>query len=462
MEEAKRQKMCAETPAYRMPDIIATKRDGGELSPAEIRWFTANLQSDDVDDSQIGALLMAMYLKGLSTSETLALTKAMRDSGEILDWPEHWQGTLVDKHSTGGIGDKISLPLAPALAACDMKVPMISGRGLGHTGGTLDKLEAIPGYTVLVAKERMTAILEEVGCCIVGQTSNLVPADKKLYATRDVTSTVGSVPLITASIVSKKAAENVNFLVLDVKVGKAAFMQTIAEGRQLAQSMVSVSKGLGVKTSAFLTDMNAPIGNTMGNALEVAEALQCLQGGGPDDLNELVCKLGGYLLYNSGKASTPEAGIAAINSTLQDGSACKKFQAMLLSQGVSVGVAEKLCTNAMGCVDDAWKVLKRAAYTTELSAERSGYVQDLDALALGKVTLELGAGRTVAGADIDHAVGLRLTVRVGSKVEKGQTWIYVYHNSTLSGDHVRRLQSAVTIGPDEVKSPPSRILEIIE
>ncbi|XP_022107682.1 thymidine phosphorylase-like [Acanthaster planci] len=452
----------AEECTHRMPDIIAQKRDGGELSPAQIKWFIANmLHGSDVDDSQIGALLMAIYLKGLSKSETLALTETMRDSGEVLDWPTEWQESLVDKHSTGGIGDKVSLPLAPALAACGMKVPMISGRGLGHTGGTLDKLESIPGYNVMASKERMTTILKEVGCCIVGQTSNLVPADKKLYATRDVTATVGSLPLITASIVSKKAAEKVNSLVLDVKVGRAAHMRTIEEGRELAESMVFASNHLGVKATAFLTAMSTPIGNAIGNALEVAEALQCLQGGGPDDLKELVCKLGGQLLYNSGKVSTPDEGIGAINDSLQNGSACHKFQAMLVSQGVSSEVAERLCTNRMDSVDDAWKVLKRSTYTTELKAKRSGYVEDLDAMELGMVTLQMGAGRIVAGADIDHAVGLRLLVQVGSKIQKDESWICVYHNSALSEDQVIRLQSALTIGPNEVPPPPSRIHEIV-
>ncbi|XP_071799606.1 thymidine phosphorylase-like [Asterias amurensis] len=444
---------------FRMPDIIAKKRDGEELSTQEIEWFVEKMPS--VDDSQIGAFLMAMYLKGLSRDETAALTKAMQNSGDLLHWPPEWKGLVVDKHSTGGIGDKISLPLAPALAACGMKVPMISGRGLGFTGGTLDKLESIPGYRVDVAEKDIIPILEQVGCCIVGQTSNLVPADKKLYATRDVTATVASLPLITASIISKKAAENVNSLILDTKFGKGTFMKTIEEGRQLAKSLVTVSNALGIKTTALLTDMNSPIGCTAGNALEVAEAIQCLQGSGPDDLRELVCQLGGHLLFISGKADSPADGIATIQTTLQDGTACAKFQAMLVAQGVLSSIAERLCQSKLDQVDDVWKVLERAAYTTELQAGQCGYVQSIDALALGKVILELGAGRSVAGADIDYSVGFRLLVKVGSQLKKGQSWISMYHNtSPLSEDHILRLQSGLVIGLDKV-TPPPRVREVI-
>ncbi len=443
-----------------MPDVIAKKRDGAELTTEEIEWFVEKMPG--VDDSQIGAFLMAIYLKGLSRTETTALTKAMQTSGDVLHWPPEWKGLVVDKHSTGGIGDKISLPLAPALAACGMKVPMISGRGLGFTGGTLDKLESIPGYRVDVAEKDMLPILEQVGCCIVGQTSNLVPADKKLYATRDVTATVGSLPLITASIISKKAAESVSALILDTKFGKGGFMKTIEEGRELAKSLVTVSNGLGIKTTALLTDMNSPIGYTAGNALEVAEAIQCLQGSGPDDLKDLVCQLGGHLLFISGKVASPADGITTIQATLQDGTACAKFQAMLVAQGVSAAIAERLCQSKLDQIDDVWKVLKRASHTTELPAEQCGYVHDIDALALGKVILELGAGRSEAGADIDYSVGFRLLVKVGSQVKQGQSWICLYHNtSPLTEDHISRLQSGLAIGSDKVSPCPSRVREVI-
>ncbi|NXQ63083.1 TYPH phosphorylase, partial [Anthoscopus minutus] len=275
-----------------LPALIRKKRDGERLEDAEIRNFVRGVTEGTAQQGQIGAMLMAIRLRGMDAAETLALTQAMASSGRTLAWPPAWHGLLVDKHSTGGVGDKVSLALAPALAACGCKVPMISGRGLGHTGGTLDKLEAVPGFRVSQSPEEMRHILARVGCCIVGQSAELVPADRVLYGLRDVTATVDSLPLITASILSKKAAERLSALVLDVKFGEAALYPTQESARELARSLVEVGAHLGIRTAALLTRMEQPLGRAVGNALEVLEALECLGGGGPRDLRHLVTALG--------------------------------------------------------------------------------------------------------------------------------------------------------------------------
>ncbi|XP_072045126.1 thymidine phosphorylase-like [Amphiura filiformis] len=450
--------------SFRMPDIIRKKRDGHELTTDEIHWFIDGVVNKHgaCEDAQLGALLMAIYQNGMTPHETEILTSAMTKSGDILDWPDSWRGKLVDKHSTGGVGDKISLVLAPALAACGMKVPMISGRGLGHTGGTLDKLESILGYNVLFKHQEIIQILEKVGCCIVGQSSNLVPADKKLYATRDVTSTVESLPLIAASIISKKAAESVDALVLDVKFGKAAFMKTECEGRKLAKALVNASEGQGVKTIALLTDMESPVGNTIGNALEVAEALQCLQGSGPDDLMELVCQLGGHLLTLTHNALSEDDGVNDIHNSLCDGTALKCFEKMLVTQGVAADLAEKLCAKEMQDIDDVWKQLKRAKHSTDIKIPRDGFIESIDAYELAVVSQKLGAGRAKATDNIDHAVGIRLFVGQGSKVKEGETWIRVYHNeAALPIETVETIQKAVTVVDTEVLKS-SRIIDVIK
>lgn len=450
---------------FRMPDLIRKKRDGKEeLTRQEINWFISNVVQENgvCEDAQLGALLMAIYQNGMSPLETEHLTSAMMHSGDILQWPSSWKGKLVDKHSTGGVGDKISLALAPVLAACGMKVPMISGRGLGHTGGTLDKLESIPGYKVLFQQKEMVDILENVGCCIVGQSSNLVPADKKLYATRDVTSTVESLPLITGSIISKKAAESIDALILDVKFGKAAFMKTETDGRLLAKALVNASVGLGIKTRALLTNMENPIGYTIGNALEVAESLQCLQGHGPEDLMELVCHLGGHLLSLTDDNISPDDGISQIRTALNDGTAMQKFQELLVAQGVDATFAKNMCQNDMQDVDNVWGYLTKAEHVTDVKALEDGYVESIDAYELAVASQLLGAGRAVATDSVDHSVGLRLFVCHGSAVKKGDTWIRVYHKEeALSNTTISSLQQAIQIVNTEV-TKTSRIIDVIE
>uniref|UniRef100_A0A8C7VTI3 Glycosyl transferase family 3 domain-containing protein n=1 Tax=Oncorhynchus mykiss TaxID=8022 RepID=A0A8C7VTI3_ONCMY len=334
----------------------------------------------------IGAMLMAIWLKGMVAEETLALTKEMMMSGEVMSWPAEWEGLMVDKHSTGGVGDKISLVLAPALAACGCKVPMISGRGLAHTGGTLDKLESIPGFNVYQSVQQLHRILEEVGCCIVGQTDNLVPADKVMYALRDVTSTVDSLPLITGSIISKKGAESLSALVLDVKFGNAALYKDLGSAKSLAQSMVTVGNSLGIRTGAVLSRMNCPIGRCVGNTLEVMESLECLKGRGPDDILELVTSLGGLLLWMIGRAGSLDEGKKVISTTLQNGAALEKFQNMMIGQGVASQIAASLCsTNA-----DYYSILRRAHYQTELETQGHGTVLDIDGMVIAQVLHRLG------------------------------------------------------------------------
>ncbi|XP_016390935.1 thymidine phosphorylase-like [Sinocyclocheilus rhinocerous] len=437
------------------PELIKLKRDGGQLSRVEISTFVQGVTSGAIQKSQIGAMLMAIWQKGMTDEETLAMTREMMNSGETFKWPKEW--LVVDKHSTGGVGDKVSLPLAPALAACGCKVPMISGRGLAHTGGTLDKLESIPGFKVNQSVEQVKQILEDVGCCIVGQTERLVPADRVLYAIRDATSTVDSLPLIISSIISKKGAEGLSALVLDVKFGRAALYKDLNSARRLAQSLVTAGNKLGVKTGAVLSRMDAPIGQSVGNAVEVCEALECLKGRGSDDLKELVTNLGGYLLWMCGHSGTLESGKTEIAVKLENGEALKKFEAMLVAQGVSADDAHSLCSNET----DYFEHMKRAAHQTELEVLDDGAVLDIDGLALAEVLHKLGAGRTKSGEEIDHSVGAEILVEMGQQVQKGQSWIRIHHNCPNLNPHYSDLQKALVIGSHDKYETVSRVAEFI-
>uniref|UniRef100_A0A8C1Y7H5 Thymidine phosphorylase n=1 Tax=Cyprinus carpio TaxID=7962 RepID=A0A8C1Y7H5_CYPCA len=438
------------------PELIKLKRDGGQLSPAEIGVFVHGVTSRDIQDSQIGAMLMAIWQNGMTDEETVALTREMMNSGETFKWPKEW--LVIDKHSTGGVGDKVSLPLAPALAACGCKVPMISGRGLAHTGGTLDKLESICGFKVYQSVEQVKQILEDVGCCIVGQTENLVPADHVLYALRDATSTVDSQPLIISSIISKKGAEGLSALVLDVKFGRAALYKDMDSARRLAQLLINVGNKLGVKTGAVLSRMDSPVGQSVGNAVEVCEALECLKGRGSDDLKELVTTLGGHLLCMCGHSCTIESGKKEIALKLENGEALKKFEAMLVAQGVSADVAHSLCSNET----DYFKHMKRAAHQTELEVPDNGAVLDIDGLALAEVLHKLGAGRTKSGEKIDHSVGAEILVKIGQQIQKGESWIRIHHNCPDLSTHYSDLQKVLVIGSRDEYSPASRVAEFID
>ncbi|XP_018585960.1 thymidine phosphorylase isoform X2 [Scleropages formosus] len=432
--------------------MIRRKRDGERLTAQDLRAFVGAVRDRSIQESQTGAMLMAMWLKGMVAEETSILTREMMFSGEILDWPEEWTDLVVDKHSTGGVGDKVSLPLAPALAACGCKVPMISGRGLAHTGGTLDKMESIPGFSVHQSPQQVKRILQDVGCCIVGQTESLVPADKVLYALRDATSTVDSVPLITGSIISKKGAESLSALVLDVKFGKAALYKDTESARVLAHSLVETGSSLGICTGAVLSRMDSPIGRCVGHSLEVMEALEFLKGRGPRDLQELVVCLGACLLKMCGKVDTLVQGKQEIAGALESGAALRRFEAMLQAQGVSPEVAGALCSAHA----DYFRLLGLADCRAELRVEEDGTVLEFNGMVLAEVLHKLGAGRTKAGDPINHLVGAELLVSLGQQVKKGDPWVRIHCDAaTFTMEHRTSLQGALVIGaPDDFQETP--------
>jgi pyrimidine-nucleoside phosphorylase len=392
-----------------VPSIIERKRDGGALTGEEMAGLVRGYVGGEVPDYQMAALAMAVFFRGMNDAETTALTMEMRDSGDVFAWPV---GTpaKVDKHSTGGVGDKVSLVLAPLLACEGVWVPMISGRGLGFTGGTLDKLESIPGFRVDLGWEGMLAQLEKVGCFIAGQTGNLCPADKKLYALRDVTGTVASLPLIVASIMSKKLAESLDRLVLDVKFGRGAFMQKREDAQKLADAMVAVGRGAGVETHALLNPMDEPLGRTAGNALEVAECVEVLRGGGPEDLIELTLELAAKLV---------PAGKDALRARLADGTAWEKFVGMVEAQGGEASALEKM------------REVHRAPVVTDVVAPRYGTLTKLDALEIGRFCVELGAGRSKAGDAVDFAVGVECLRKQGERVGKGEPVVRVHSRGAV-------------------------------
>lgn len=393
--------------------IIASLRRGEQPSGAELSWFAAGLANGDVSDAQAGAFAMAVCLQGLEQPARRALTLAMRDSGDVLTWD--LPGPVLDKHSTGGVGDCVSLLLAPALAECGAYVPMISGRGLGHTGGTLDKMEAIPGVTTQISEQRLHRITKEVGCAIVGATGRIAPADKRLYAIRDVTATVESLDLITASILSKKLAASPEALVLDVKIGSGAFMKTQAEADALARSLVETANAAGCKTVALITDMNQPIARALGNGLEVAEVMRALTAGKPSPLTEITAALGGVLLVLAGLAKDDTAGAAQITKALLSGAAAARFGRMVAAQGGPADFASH------------WeRYLPVAPVIREVLAPRSGYIAAMNGEALGLAVVRLGGGRMVEGDVVDPAVGLSDMVRLGQWVEQGETLACVH------------------------------------
>ncbi|XP_034534824.1 thymidine phosphorylase [Notolabrus celidotus] len=437
-----------------IPDLIKKKRDGEQLSDEEIRTFIRAVTDGTMQESQIGAMLMAIWQKGMLDAETSILTREMMSSGEVMSWPKEWAGLVVDKHSTGGVGDKVSLVLAPALAACGCKVPMISGRGLAHTGGTLDKLETIPGYNVQQPAAQILEMLDSVGCCIVGQTETLVPADRVLYALRDTTSTVDSLPLITGSIISKKGAESLSALVLDVKFGRAALYKDLESAKQLAQSLVNAGNSLGICTGAVLSCMDATIGRCVGNSLEVIESVETLKGRGPDDLMELVTTLGGVLLKMTGLVSDLSEGRAKISDAVIGGAALTKFQTMLEKQGVAKETARSLCS----AHTDYHSVLRKSQHQRELKTPAEGVIKDVDGLVLAQVLHQLGAGRSKAGEPVNHSVGAELLVSLGQRVGKGESWLRLhYEDPAPTPDQMNRLQSALTLGePDDTPDPQTQ------
>ncbi len=432
-----------------MAEVIRRKRDGGTLDEATIREVISGLVAGEVPDYQAAALLMAVYFRGLDDAELVAWTQAMLHSGDVFDL-SGVPGGKVDKHSTGGVGDKVSIPLAPLVAACGVRVPMISGRGLGHTGGTLDKLESIPGFRTGLAPARFVEGVATVGACMIGQTESIVPADKRLYALRDVTGTVESIPLIAASILSKKLAEGISGLVLDVKVGSGAFMKTLDRARELARTLVGLGNRSGVRTVAFLTDMNQPIGWAVGNALEIEESVEVLRGVGPEDTVELVVTLGGRMLVLGGAAATQAEGEARIRRAIDDGSGLQAFRRMVAFHGGDPAVA-----------DDPSR-LPQAARTVDVPAPRDGVVQAIDCERVGLAALVLGGGRRRKEDAIDPAVGLRVRARLGSGVWAGDPLVTLHVNDGANESEAAALvREAYVLGAAPVTAG-SRVLEVVE
>ena len=400
----------------RAVDIILSKRDGATLTRDEIRFFVDGVTAGTLPDYQASALLMAILLRGMTAEETAWLTDAMVDSGVRVDLGDI-PGVKVDKHSTGGVGDKTSLILAPLAAACGVPVPMMSGRGLGHTGGTLDKLEAIPGFRVNLSREEMKAALAKIGCAMIGQTAQIAPADKKLYALRDVTGTVESIPLISASIMSKKIAEGIDALVLDVKTGSGAFMKTEADSRTLAESLVAIGSASGVKTEAIITAMDSPLGCAVGNALEVIEAFDVLRGRAPEDLTELTLALCAQMLILGGKAKDEAQARQRLEEVRKSGAALEKFREIIRWQGGDPAVV------------DHPERLPRADRTTEVKAAQSGFVGAIDSEGVGLAAVALGAGREKVDSKIDPAVGFTLLKKVRDPVAAGEALVRIHHQS---------------------------------
>jgi pyrimidine-nucleoside phosphorylase/thymidine phosphorylase len=406
--------------------VIAKKRDGRELSEAEIESFVAGYTKGDIADYQASAWLMAVVLRGMTRGETSALTNAMLHSGEVLDFSE-FSAAKVDKHSTGGVGDKTSLVLAPVAAAAGLVVPMISGRGLGHTGGTLDKLESIPGFNVNLSSVEFRRVLKECGCCMIGQTAEIAPADRKLYALRDVTATVESPYLICASIMSKKLAEGIDVLALDVKTGSGAFMKKEEDAVFLAELMAETGKRAGKKVVALITDMDQPLGTRVGNSLEVIECVDVLRGGGPDDLRELCLELAGWMLHLGGAAKDLAVGKKRAGELIRSGEALKKFRQMVALQGGEVKA-----------IDDP-SLLPRAKHTQKVLSRGNGFVSQIDCEAVGKACVILGGGRAKKEDVVDPAVGIIVQKKLGERVSAGEALCTIHYNSEARADEAAAL-----------------------
>lgn len=430
---------------YTAVELIETKRDGGRLPDDGIEWLIAAYTDGRVTDYQMAALTMAVFLNGLDSGELTAWTRAMLNSGDVLDFGDV-TAAKVDKHSTGGVGDKISIPLAPLVASCGVAIPMMSGRGLGHTGGTLDKLETIPGFTTGLDPDRFGEILRQTGLVLAGQSETLVPADRKLYALRDATATVPSIPLISSSIMSKKMAEGLDGLVLDVKTGEGAFMKTLEESRLLAETMVRIGQSYGVRTVALITDMSQPLGNEVGNANEMAESIATLRGEGPDDITELTMALAEVMLEIAGV----EGGRSLLETKIESGEALAKLREVAAAQGGDTTV-----------IDDPTK-LARAPLEATVTADVSGYVAACDALVVGTAATRLGAGRERKEDSIDQGVGITVHKKIGDAVTAGEALATVrYSREDLWEAQRDRLAGAWTIG-DEPVHKPQLVLERVE
>ncbi|MGM0899964.1 MAG: pyrimidine-nucleoside phosphorylase [Bacillota bacterium] len=399
----------------RMVDLIEKKRDGLELTSEEVNFIIKGYTDGSIPDYQMSALTMAIYFKGMTENERATLTMAMVESGDQIDLSKI-EGIKVDKHSTGGVGDTTTLVLGPLVAAVGVPVAKMSGRGLGHTGGTIDKLEAVEGFHVEIDNSEFIQLVNKNKIAVIGQSGNLTPADKKLYALRDVTATVDSIPLIASSIMSKKIAAGADAIVLDVKTGAGAFMKTLEDSRRLAKAMVQIGNNVGRNTMAVISDMSQPLGFAIGNALEVQEAIDTLRGEGPEDLTELCLTLGSHMVFLAKKAATLKEARALLEKAISDGSALESFKVFLSSQGGDASV-----------VDDKER-LPQAKYKIELEAKEEGYVSEIVADEIGTAAMLLGAGRATKESEIDLAVGLVLRKKIGDKVEKGESLLTIHSN----------------------------------
>ncbi len=434
----------------RTVDLILRKRDGGELSGDEIRWMIRAYTDGQVADYQMAAWLMAVWLRGMNRAELAALTDAMLRSGSLLDFSS-LPAPKVDKHSTGGVGDKTSLILAPIVAAAGLYVPMISGRGLGHSGGTLDKLESIPGFNVNLSLAEFRKVLETCGCGLIGQTPEIAPADKKIYALRDVTGTVESPNLICASIMSKKLAEGIDALVLDVKTGSGAFMRKQEDAEHLARLMVETGQAMGKKVVALITNMDQPLGRKVGNALEIEECIEVLRGEGPDDLREVSLILAGWMLYLGGKAASVEAGKKLSEEMVASGKAFEKFREIIRLQGGEPRVM------------DQPGLLPRAQNTLHVESSHAGYVREIACRDLGVASVILGGGREKKEDSVDPAVGMVVHKKLGDAVRRGEALCTIHYNSGARLGEARRLiEESYSIGEAPPESLPPMVHKILQ
>lgn len=414
----------------------------GEVMDSELLGsFIKSVASRNVEISLVEQWLKVVHKHGISVSETTQLTKGMMLSGSVIKWEDNT--LVVDKHSTGGVGDKMSLMLAPILAACGLKVPMLAGRGLGHTGGTIDKLESIPGFDCSLTPQQMQQQVEKIGCCIAAQNSAIAPADGLLYAIRDVTDTIDSIPLITASIISKKAAEGLGSLVLDVKCGSAAFMQTLEDATELAKSMVGAAKGLGINTVAQITEMDYPIGKYVGNSLEIIGSIEVLQGKGSKDTFELVKLQCQELLVKSGKVDSYTDAETMIQEVIDNDEALVKFREMCIMQGVSKATAQQL-------VDNPTNVLKASLQITEIKAEVTGFLDSIDSMILADIARKHGAGRYSIEDEVVPEIGFEIMAERGVKINKGETWLKFHHNEHLTDNDLSKLTNSLKLSKHEV------------
>ncbi|MBP0725059.1 pyrimidine-nucleoside phosphorylase [Bacillus sp. RG28] len=423
----------------RMVDLIEKKREGHALTTEEIQFIIKGYTNGDVPDYQMSALAMAIFFKDMNDQERADLTMAMVNSGDTIDLSEI-EGIKVDKHSTGGVGDTTTLVLAPLVAALDVPVAKMSGRGLGHTGGTIDKLESIEGFHVEITNEQFIELVNKDKIAVIGQSGNLTPADKKLYALRDVTATVNSIPLIASSIMSKKIAAGADAIVLDVKTGAGAFMKTVEDAKELAHAMVSIGNNVGRKTMAVISDMSQPLGFAIGNALEVKEAIDTLQGKGPKDLEELCLVLGSQMVYLAGKASSLEEAEAKLKEVMANGKALEKFKVFLAGQGGDASV-----------VDQPEK-LPQAKFKIEVPAKENGVVSEIVADEIGTAAMILGAGRATKESEIDLAVGLMLNKKIGDKVEAGDSLVTIHSNKENVEDVMNIIYKNIKIA-DKAEAP---------